>query len=443
MVQNSFDSPLLTDLYQLTMAQVYVEKGLTGTACFEFFVRELPAERNFLVASGIQEIINFLKNFSFSSEDLKFLESTGLFNKDFLEYLSELQFKGDVYAMDEGTVFFPMEPVLQVKAPLPLAQLLETRIINVLQYSILITSKAARVSLASRGKTVVDFGLRRAHGGEAGLLAAKSSYIGGFNGTSTVLAGKLYGIPIFGTMAHSYIQAHRNELEAFLNFARTYPQRPIFLVDTYDVKQGVETAIKATQILKKEGINPFGIRIDSGDLSEESRMARLLLDEAGYNDIKIIASGDLDEYSVARLVESNAPIDGFGVGTRVVTSVDVPYLNCAYKLVEYSGKKTFKRSKGKATLPGQKQVIRHFDENGGMIFDELVLCDKTMNTSATAKCLLKPIVEQGKVVNSAFAIEDARQRLRTSLNMLPNHLKALHKAPVYEVRINPKHFNLS
>src|SRR6266545_4142246 len=304
-------SALLTDLYQLNMMQAYLDRGETKTAVFEFFVRKLPRERGFLIAAGLEQVLEFLAELRFTPEELDWLASTGRFGKDFIDYLAGLRFTGNIHAMPEGTVFFADEPILRVTAPLPEGQLVETRLINLLQFQSMIAAKAARMVLAAPGKRLVDFGLRRAHGAEAGLRAARASYIADFAGTATVLADKEFGIPIFGTMAHSYIQVHDDEAEAFENFARAR--------------------------LKAAGISIGGVRLDSGDLITLSKAVRRILDEGGLRDVTIFASGGLDETVIANIIRSGAPIDGFGIGSSLTTSYDAPGLDCAYKLEEYAG----------------------------------------------------------------------------------------------------------
>src|SRR5690625_4373948 len=322
---NPFNSLLLTDLYQLTMLEGYYCQGMNGTAVFEFFVRKLPSQRNFMIAAGLEQVLNFLENMGFTDEERVWLQSTGRFRKDFVESLAPLRFTGDVHAMPEGTIFFPDEPILRITASLPEAQLVETRIINLLQFQTMIASKAIRSVLAAPNKRVVDFGLRRAHGGEAGLLAARASYLAGFSGSATVLADKLWHIPIFGTMAHSYIQAHDNEVSAFENFAKTQSNHVVLLIDTYDTEVAAQKVVDLALRLQKVGIAIQGVRLDSGDLAEHARQVRAILDAGGLRETAIFASGNLDEYRLKELINSGAPIDGFGVGTKVITSADTPY----------------------------------------------------------------------------------------------------------------------
>jgi nicotinate phosphoribosyltransferase len=363
---NPLASPLLTDLYQLTMLQAYYEQGMTDTAVFELFVRKLPPQRDFLVAAGLAQALELLETMRFGAEELDWIERSRLFKPDFAERLARWRFTGDVHAMPEGTLFFPDEPVLRVTAPMPEAQLIETRILNLIHFETVVASKAARARLAAPGKRLIDFGLRRAHGAEAGLLAARASWIAGFDGTATALAAPLYGIPVFGTMAHSFVQAHASEAAAFAHFARAFPDNAVLLVDTYDTVEGVRRAAATPGRLK-------GVRLDSGDLDDLSRKARRILDEAGHRDAIIFASGNLDEERVAALVAAGAPIDSFGIGTSLTTSADAPYLDAVYKLEEYGGKPRRKRSTAKATWPGRKQVWRSYGEGGRFARDVITV----------------------------------------------------------------------
>ena len=357
-------SALLTDLYQLNMMQAYLDRGETKTAVFEFFVRKLPRDRGFLIAAGVEQVLEFLEGLRFTFEELDWLASSGRFGKNLLDYLAGLRFTGDIHAMSEGTVFFADEPILRVIAALPQAQLIETRVINLLQFQTMIAAKAARMVLAAPGKRLVDFGLRRAHGAEAGLMAARASYIAGFAGTATVLADQRFGIPIFGTMAHSYVQIHDDETQAFENFARARPKNLILLIDTYDTEAAARKVVALAPRLKAAGIAIAGVRLDSGDLIALSRSVRRSLDDGGLTDVTIFASGGIDETTLANIMRSGAPIDGFGIGSSLTTSADAPGLDCVYKLEEYAGLPRRKRSAGKATWPGRKQVWRRFQRTG-------------------------------------------------------------------------------
>jgi len=343
---------LLTDLYELTMAQAYLEQDMEQPAVFEFFVRKLPSHRNFLVAAGLEQVLDYLSELCFSREELVWLHQSGRFSSQLLGYLETLRFTGDVEAMSEGTIFFPHEPILRIVAPLPQAQLVESRVINLLNFQTMVASKAARSVLIAGGKPLIDFGLRRAHGAEAGLLAARASYLAGFAGTATVLAGMIYGIPLYGTMAHSFVQAHEDETIAFEHFAKAQPDNVVLLIDTYNTEAAAGKVVSLARILQAKGIAVKGVRLDSGDLADHARRVRRILDEGGLSHAPILASGNLDEYRLRDLIRTGAPIDSFAVGTAMTTSSDAPSLDCAYKLQEYGGRPCRKRSEGKATWPG-------------------------------------------------------------------------------------------
>ncbi len=425
-------SALITDLYQLTMLQGYFREGLTGEAVFEFTVSRLPENWGFLVSCGLDILLDYLGGLRFTPKEIGWLAKTGLFHDDFLEWLSEFRFEGDVYAIPEGEVFFPYEPVVQVVAPLPQAQLIETRLINIMHYSILVATKAVRCVLAARGKTLVEFGLRRAHGAEAGLWAARASYIAGFAGTSNVEAGYRYGIPIYGTMAHSYVMAHPDEASAFLGFARSQKTPVILLIDTYDPLRGAELVTELVPRLKGEGIDVRGVRLDSGDLAGLSVEVRRILDRAGLKELLIFASGDLDEYRIEELLSAGAPIDGFGVGTRLVTAADSPYLICGYKLYEYEGKPKRKASPGKSTWPGRKQVYR-FHGGGHISRDLLALWEETVEGGEP---LLRPVMRRGKRLNPREPLEKIRERLRQVLEALPEGLRAVQAVEPFPVEVS-------
>jgi nicotinate phosphoribosyltransferase len=424
-------SPLLTDLYQLNMMQAYLTNGLTGTAVFEFFVRRLPERRAFLLAVGLEQALDFLEGLQFSDEDIAYLASTGRFDQAMLGYLKSLRFTGDVDAMAEGTVYFPDEPILRVAAPLPQAQLLESRLINILHFQSLIASKAARVVLAAPGKLLVDFGLRRAHGAEAGLMAARASYVAGFAGSATVLAEELYGIPAYGTMAHSYVQAHDDEIAAFESFARARPNNLTLLIDTYDTEAAAKRVVELAPSLKADGILVQAVRIDSGDIAALSRRVRQILDQGGLPDTRIFASGGLDEDSISALVRAGAPIDGFGVGTSLTTSSDAPTLDCVYKLQEYAGVPRRKRSAEKQTWPGRKQVWRRYAPSGAMIADVLSL----ESDRQEGEPLLQPVMRQGRRLGLKPSLADIRARAAAELASLPRALQQLEPERVYPVRI--------
>ncbi|HPN10227.1 MAG TPA: nicotinate phosphoribosyltransferase [Syntrophales bacterium] len=426
-------SPLLTDLYQLTMLQGYLDKGMTGKAVFEFFVRNLPPERGFLVACGLETLLACLESMRFQDDEIDYLVGAGRFSGRLIDYLRGFRFSGDVYALPEGTVFFAQEPVVRIVAPLPMAQFIETRLINILQYEILIASKAARCFLAADDRAIlVDFGLRRAHGAEAGLLAARASYIAGFRGTSTVIAEPLLGIPGNGTMAHSFIQAHHSELDAFINFCRSNPGNTTLLIDTYDTLTGAARAVTAASLLTREGIRVNAVRLDSGDILTLSKAVRNILDRGGFPKIKIFVSGNMDEFSIRDLLGRGAPIDGFGVGTKLDTSADVPYLECAYKLMSYEGKPRLKKSPGKVTLPGAKQIYRRM-ENGIMAGDLLTIAAD----SAPGTPLLKQVMAAGGRIEDPLDLNAIAASAQHQLKALPAHFRRLAAAPPYPVAIAP------
>ncbi|MFL6833633.1 MAG: nicotinate phosphoribosyltransferase [Xanthobacteraceae bacterium] len=425
-------SALLTDLYQLNMMQAYLDRGETKTAVFEFFVRKLPRERGFLIAAGLEQVLEFLAELRFTPEELDWLASSGRFGKNLIDYLAGLRFTGDIHAMPEGTVFFPDEPILRVTAALPEAQLVETRLINLLQFQSMIAAKAARMVLVAPGKRLVDFGLRRAHGAEAGFLAARASYIAGFAGTATVLADKEFGIPIFGTMAHSYIQVHDDEAEAFENFARARPKNLTLLIDTYDTEAAARKVVALAPRLKAAGISIGGVRLDSGDLITLSKAVRRILDEGGLRDVTIFASGGIDETVIANIIRSGAPIDGFGIGSSLTTSYDAPGLDCAYKLEEYAGLPRRKRSAGKATWPGRKQVWRRFGADGRMAGDILSL----ENDDQAGEPLIELVMQGGKRVAPAPTLGEIRARAARDLERLPEPLRRLEPGASYPVEVS-------
>ena len=419
-------SLLLTDLYELSMLEAYAAHGMAETAVFELFVRKLPPQRGFLMAAGLEQVVEFLETMRFTADELTWLRASGLFSSGFADSLEELRFTGDVDAMPEGTIFFPDEPVLRVTAPLPEAQLVETRLINLVHFQTVIASKAARMVLAAPGKQLVDFGLRRAHGAEAGLLAARASYLAGFAGTATVLAGRDFGIPIVGTMAHSFVQAHDDEATAFERFARVRPKALTLLIDTYDTERGAAIVAGIAPRLAAEGITISAVRLDSGDLAAHARAVRAILDAAGLQSIHIFASGGLDEHSLLALCRGGAPIDGFGVGTSLTTSSDAPALDCAYKLQEYAGHPRRKRSEGKATWPGRKQVYRTYHADGTVAGDVVALTSEAAN----GEPLLRAAMRDGKRVTDLPSLAEARLHAAASLARLPDPLRSLEACRV-------------
>ncbi len=434
-------SPLLTDLYMLTMLQGFYEQNMEDTAVFEFFVRELPPNRNFLVAAGLEDALTHLLNLQFQDDELQWLSDTGRFKKDFIDYLGKFRFRGDVHAMPEGTVFFENEPILRITAPIPQAQLLETRLINLLHFQTTIASKASRCVLAAPDKLLVDFGLRRSHGAEAGLLAARACYLSGFAGTSTVLAGKLFDIPIFGTMAHSFVLSHDDESEAFEHFAYAQPNNIVLLIDTYDTEKAAEKVVALAPGLEQKGLKIKAVRLDSGDLAEHARKVRHILDRGNLSDVNILASGNLDEHELNKLHLQKAPIDGFGVGTRMITSSDAPYLDCAYKLVEYAGKPRRKLSEGKATLPGRKQVFRQYtDDKNKLLSHDIISIEGDIHPG---KPLLEKYVENGQRIKKPASLSQIRAHAVSEIKHLPSHLRNLSSSSKYPVQVSEKLLRLS
>lgn len=424
---------LLTDLYELTMLQAYFLQDMNETAVFEFFVRKLPGERGFLLAAGLEQVVSWLKDLRFDDEDIAWLRESGRFDPRFIDSLRDFRFTGDVDAMPEGTVFFADEPILRVTAPLREAQFIESRVINLLHYQTLVASKAVRAVMAAQGKNLVDFGLRRAHGAEAALLSARASYIAGFSGTATTAAGAMFGIPVSGTMAHSFVQAFASETEAFSAFAHAFPGNATLLIDTYDTEAAAGRVVRLAHWLRKEeNIGIKAVRIDSGDLVEMSKKVRQILDAGGCADIGIFASGNLDEYEVQSLMACSAPIDGFGVGTRMNTSSDAPYLDCAYKLVEYAGRPCRKRSPGKALWPGCKQVFRSHDTHGVMMGDTLA----AQHENLPGQTLLQPVVWGSMRVDPDPSLQDIRTHVRKQIAALPPGLRSLSVTETYPVTVS-------
>jgi nicotinate phosphoribosyltransferase len=414
-------SPLTTDLYELNMVQAYLDRGENSESVFEFFVRKLPPRRDFLLAAGLEDALNYLETIKFSDAEIAWLKSTGRFRDNLIDYFKSFRFTGDVHAIPEGTVCFAPEPLLRITAPLPQAQLVESRLINIMHYQTLIASKAARMVLAAPGKALSDFGLRTAHGAEAGLFSARASYIAGFAGAANVLAGEHYGIPVVGTMAHSYVQVHDNEQQAFEDFARARPEGVILLIDTYDTEAGARKVVELYPKLKADGIVIRGVRIDSGDLIAMSKKVRRIFDEGGLKDVIILVSGGVNEDVLQVMMKEQAPIDGFGIGVSLDVSTDAPALDCAYKLQEYAGKPRRKLSEGKATWPGRKQVWRAYDADGRMRNDVLsVETDKHLGET-----LIEPVMRGGKRVGPAPKLMQIREHAAAELKRLPEPLQRL------------------
>jgi nicotinate phosphoribosyltransferase len=424
-------SPLSTDLYELNMIQAYLDKGEDKEAVFEFFVRRLPTRRGFLLAAGLDDVLDYLETLRFSAAEIDWLKSTGRFRDNLLDYLKNFRFTGDVHAIPEGSVCFTNEPLIRITAPLPQAQLVESRLINILHFQTLIASKAARMVLAAPGKILSDFGLRTAHGAEAGLYSARASYLAGFAGAANVLAGERYGVPIVGTMAHSFVQVHDDEMTAFENFARARPQGVILLIDTYDTEQGARKVVKLAPRLAADGIAIRGVRIDSGDLTAMARKVRGILDDGGLRDVVILVSGGINEDVLQTMMKEKAPIDGFGIGVNLAASVDVPALDCAYKLQEYAGKPKRKLSEGKATWPGRKQVWRAYSADGRMRGDILSL----ENDKQPGEALIVPVMRAGKRIAPEPTLAQIRDRAAADLKRLPGPLARLESGFDYPVTV--------
>jgi nicotinate phosphoribosyltransferase len=412
------------------MAQVYHSEGMGGRATFDLFFREMPPNRNFMISCGLDPALELLETWGFNTDDIDHLAGLGMFDESFLSRLASIKFTGEVRAIPEGVAVFPDEPLLSVTAPLVEAQLLETSLINRFAHPILVASKAARVHLAARGRPFVDFGARRTHGIDASLAAARSAVIGGAVGTSNVEAGKLYGLALSGTMAHSYVLSFDDEASAFRAFARRFAD-PVVLIDTYDVLEGARVAASLAGELAEEGKPIRGVRIDSGDLGELSRAVRILLDDAGHRELQIVVSGDLDEYRIAELLAEGAPIDAFGVGTRLGTSMDAPALGLVYKMVEDASGPKAKLSSGKEDLPGSKQVFRTY-QSGRMAFDTLA----PMDSDLPGTPLLETVMEAGERSQSAKGVSDIRASTIEMLESLPESLRSLDGQAPYPVHVH-------
>ncbi len=425
------NAALLTDLYQITMLQAYWREGMEEEATFSLFARRLPKARNYLLACGLDDILRYLETVRFTVDVLDYLSTFDQFSADFLEWLERFRFTGDVHAVPEGTPVFANEPLLEISAPIPQAQLVETFVMNQIHLQTVLASKAARVVEAARGRAVVDFGLRRMHGTDAGMKAPRAFHVAGVAATSNVLAGRVYGLRVTGTMAHSYVQAHDEEVEAFRAFATLYPETTL-LVDTYDTLEGVRKVIRLAEAMD-EAFTVHAIRLDSGDLIELAFEARRMLDEAGLQGVEIFASGGLDEHEVDRIVRAGAPITGFGVGTGMGVSADAPSFDIAYKLTSYAGRGRLKLSPGKPILPGRKQVFR-MEEGGQAVGDVIGRAEETLS----GRPLLVPVMRDGERLPSGRAdLDQARARAREEIGRLPARVRALESAdPPYPVELS-------
>jgi nicotinate phosphoribosyltransferase len=421
---------LLTDLYELTMAAAYFENKFVANATFELFVRSLPPERGFLVAAGLEQVLDYLENVRFEDHEIDYLRQQPVFRhitRGFFDYLKTFRFTGEVWAVPEGTPVFGEEPLLRVTAPIIEAQIVETFLLSMLTFQTMIASKAARATRAAQGRPVVEFGSRRAHGPEAGVLAARAAYVGGCTGTSNVEAGHRFGIPIFGTMAHSFVMAYTDEEEAFEKFHHLFPENSVLLLDTYDTLEAVEKIIR-------NDLHPTAVRLDSGNLLELSKQVRQKLDQAGLSDTKIFASGDLDEFVIAKLLAGGAQIDAFGVGTALATSKDAPALGGVYKLVdlESGGDISYraKFSEEKITYPGRKQIFR-FRDSDGKFSKDVIACEN--EEFAAGEVLLHRVMQNGARVSSSPDLREVQHRAHRELDLLPKGCLRLDQPEPYSV----------
>ena len=424
---------LLTDFYQLTMAQSYFESGKLKPATFSLFIRSYPRNRGYFVAAGLADVLKFLEQFSFDRSAIDYLRSRGMFTDEFLDFLRDLRFTGDVWAIPEGRLFFKDEPVLEVTAPIVEAQLVETFIINQINLQSLIATKAARCLHAARGRVVVDFSLRRTHGIDAGMKVARASYLAGFAGTSNVKAGEQYGIPIVGTMAHSFVSSFENELDAFRAFVTSFPNNSILLIDTYDTVSGAQNAVQIAGEMAARGQRLQGVRIDSGDLVKLAFEVRRIFDAAGFPEVKIVGSGGLDEYDLADYSAAKVPYDSYGVGTKMGTSADAPWTDIAYKLVEYDNRGVLKLSKGKVSSPGKKQVFRAYDNGGWLRKDVITLRDEKLPDTEP---ILKKVMAGGKTIAPTQSLDEARSTFLTDFQRLPDPIKAISHPATYPVELS-------
>lgn len=434
-MSNGENLALLTDLYQLTMAQSYLQNRKTEPATFSLFIRAYPRNRGYFVSAGLRDVLEFLENLSFDAAAIDYLHSQRLFTDDFLDFLKGLRFSGDVWAIPEGRLFFKDEPILEVTAPIIEAQLVETFIINQVNLQSLIATKAARCVYAARGRVVVDFSLRRTQGIDAGMKVARSSYLAGFAGTSNVRAGQRYGMPIVGTMAHSFVSSFAREIDAFRAFVASFPDNSILLIDTYDTIAAAHKAVSVAEEMAARGQRLQGVRIDSGDLVQLAKEVRNIFDAAGMKDAKIIGSGGLDEYDLADFSNVDAPYDSYGVGTKMGVSGDAPWSDIAYKLVEYAGHPVLKLSPGKISWPGKKQVFRQRDSRRQLQRDIIGLRDE--NVPGTEP-LLHKVMDRGKVVPPQPTLDDSRTTLRQEFASLPESAKAIRNPSSFPVAFTPK-----
>lgn len=423
---------LFTDLYELTMAASYFEHGMLEPASFSLFVRNYPPHRSYFVSAGLADVLDYLEGLSFTPDDLEYLERTRLFKSNFLSFLETVEFTGDVFAIPEGRLFFANEPILEVTAPLIEAQIVETFIINAINIQSMIATKASRCVHAAQGRPLVDFALRRTQAKDAGMKVARASFIGGFIGTSNVLASKTFGIPIYGTMAHSFITSFSKEIDSFRAYVRTFPQNAVLLIDTYDTLTGARNAAEVGKEMARRGETLGGVRLDSGDMAKLSIGVRKILREASLSDTQIFASGAFDEYKIQKVLRQGAEIDSFGVGTKMGVSADAPYLDMAYKLVKYQGRPVLKLSPGKSTLTSDKQVFRLRTPDGHLGSDTIGLRDDLFEG---AESLLKKVMDRGKTLSPPPSLPNIQKTFLEEFKGLDNTYKGLegteHEYPVH------------
>lgn len=457
---------MLTDLYQLTMMNGYYKKGVENdTAVFDVFFRKNVCEGGYTIVCGIEEIVHYINNLSFNEHDLDYLRSLNLFDEDFIGFLRDFKFTGDIYAVEDGSVMFPGEPIIVVKAPLYQAQLVETAILSIVNFMTLIATKASRVCNAAGGDPVLEFGLRRAQGPEAGLYGAKAAIIGGCTGTSNVLTGKMFGVTVAGTHAHSWVQKFDSELEAFRAYAQTYPDSCLLLIDTYNVlESGIKNALIVFDELRAKGFEPIGVRLDSGDLTYLSKEVRKILDDAGYPNAKITASNDLDEYTIISLKQEGAAIDSWGVGTKLITSYDYPSLGGVYKLAATTNREGILEPKikisenpEKINNPGFKKVVRIYNKNEKCEADLIMLDDETIDETKpleifdpvytwkrrvyenyTIRELLKPLFLEGKLVRERKSVYEVKEYAKKELSSMWDQYKRIKNPHIYKVDLSQK-----
>ena len=424
------DLGLFTDLYELTMAQVYYRQEMFAPATFSLFIRQYPPSRAYFVSAGLEDVLDYLAAFRFEDASLDYLRSAGRFSEDFLNYLAGLRFTGSLRGIPEGRLFFASEPILEITAPMIEAQLIETFVINQINLQVTLATKAARCVWAAQGRPLADFASRRTHGADAALKMARCSYIAGFQSTSNVLAAKRYGIPTAGTMAHSFISSFTTEIDAFRAYADVFPDATVLLLDTYDTLEGAWNAVQVAKEMEAQGHRLRAVRLDSGDFNSLSRQVRRVLNESGLEYVQILASGGLDEFQLEALVREAAPIDSFGVGTKAGVSADAPWSDMAYKLVCYGGRPVTKLSEGKGYFPGAKQVHRVSDPEGSFSRDIIATEDEGL---PCGEPLLEPVVSKGRRTNARPSLAEMRRRFVDDFQRLDGHFKELHNPPHYPV----------